>query len=185
MRKYSDKKIFVLAAAAFVLIMNLGIGSAMAYFTTYATAKGGAKIRLGFTVTTPEEKVVDWMKHISITNTGDYDCYVRVKLFAGAVYQEQLTYTDKSGKWSPGADGYYYYSDIVPAGGSTEELLAGVENIKNAMESTDSQRDFNVIVVQECTRVIYDEQGRPGADWNKISDSNTSTYTGEEGGGRS
>lgn len=180
MKRYSDKKTVVLAAAAFVLIMNLGIGKAMAYFTTYASAKGDARISLGFTVTTPEETVSDWTKHIRIKNTGDFDCYVRVKLFAGAEYQEQLTYTDTSGKWSPGADGYYYYSDIVPAGGSTEELLAGIKNIKDSMESTDSQRDFNVIVVQECTMVVYDKEGRPSADWSKISDSVTDSYDGNE-----
>ena len=176
MRKYPDKKTIVLAAAAFALVLNLGIGSAMAYFTTYASASGAVEIELGLTVTTPEETVSDWVKHIRITNTGDYDCFVRVKLFAGAEYQELLTYSDASGKWSPGADGYYYYSDIVPAGGSTKELLAGIREIKDSMESTENPKDFNVIVVQECTMAVYDENGKPTADWSKIADSSTNSY---------
>lgn len=180
MKKYPDKKIIVLAAAALVLVINLGIGNAMAYFTTYAAAKGEAEISLGLTTTTPEETVSDWTKHIRIKNTGDFDCYVRIKVFAGAEYQNHLTYSDMSGKWSPGADGYYYYSEIVPAGGSTEELLAGIKGIKESMESTGSQRDFNVIVVQECTMVVYDKEGRPTADWSKISDSVTNSYSGNE-----
>ena len=77
MRKYPDKKTIVLAAAAFALVLNLGIGSAMAYFTTYASASGAVEIELGLTVTTPEETVSDWVKHIRITNTGDYDCLDR------------------------------------------------------------------------------------------------------------
>ena len=84
MKKYPDKKTIALAAAAFALILSLGIGSAMAYFTTYATANGGVQINLGFTTTKPDEEVSDWTKHIQITNTGDHECYIRVKALAGA-----------------------------------------------------------------------------------------------------
>lgn len=182
MKKCLDKKTFALAAVAMTLILSLGVGSAMAYFTTYATARGGIQINLGFTTTVPEETVSDWTKHIKIKNTGDRECFVRAKIFAGAQYQEHLTYTDKSGKWSPGKDGYYYYSDIVPAGGTTEELLVGIKNIKELMESTESEKDFNVIVVQECTLVIY-KDGKPTADWNKVVDSSSGSYSANEGGG--
>ncbi len=184
MKKYPDKKTIALAAAAFALIVSLGIGSAMAYFTTYATANGGVQINLGFTTTKPDEKVIDMTKHIQITNTGDHECYIRVKALAGAEYQEKLTYSDQSGKWSPGADGYYYYSDIVKPGKSTEELLVGVKNIKDSMESTNTQKDFNVVIIQECTMVSYGEDGKPTADWTKIADTATNTYTGDKGGGK-
>ena len=42
----------------------------------------------------------------------------------------------------------------------------------------DSEDDFNVIVVQECTAVLYDENGNPYADWNRIADSSEDVYNG-------
>lgn len=41
------------------------------------------------------------------------------------------------------------------------------------MEYTD---DFNVIVIQECTPVLYDENGNPYADWNVILDTKQDSY---------
>ena len=44
----------------------------------------------------------------------------------------------------------------------------------------DSEESFNVIVVQECTPVLYDEEGNPYADWNRVMDSDQTVYA-EEG----
>ena len=158
MKKKFNKKSLCLAAAALALTAGLSVNSAMAYFTTYTTAAGDVTISLGSTVTIPEETVSDWTKHIVIKNTGDYECYVRVKVFAGEKYQDGLQYQG-SQKWSPGENDYYYYSDIVPAGGETEELQVKID-------SKDSEEEFNFIVAQECTPVLYDNEGKPYADWN-------------------
>ena len=158
------------------MTLGLSVGTAMAYFTTYTEAAGGVELELGFTETIPHEEVTDWTKHIKIENTGNYDCYVRVKVFAGELFQDSLTYGDDSGKWTPGADGYYYYSDIVPAGGMTEELRVMIDHM-------DAEQSFNVIVVQECTLVQYDGNGSPYADWNTIADSGEEVYEGEQGEG--
>ena len=56
MRKL-HKKPLVLAVAAIALTGSLTVGSAMAYFTTYATAGGGVKMNMGFTTTVPDEKI--------------------------------------------------------------------------------------------------------------------------------
>ena len=56
MRKL-HKKPLVLAAAAIALTGSLTVGSAMAYFTTYATAGGGVRMNMGFTTTVPDEKI--------------------------------------------------------------------------------------------------------------------------------
>ena len=168
------KKNLCLAAAALTLTASLGVGSAMAYFTTYTTASGGASLSLGNTVTVPEEQVSDWTKHVTVRNTGETDCYVRVRVFAGDRYQDSLQYSDENGKWTPGEDGYYYYSDIVPVGGSAEELRVHIDNM-------DSEESFNVIVVQEGTPVLYDENDEPYADWDRVLDSgDTQTQEGEE-----
>ena len=81
MRKL-HKKPLIMAAAALALTGTLAVGSAMAYFTTYTTAGGGVTMNMGFTETIPNETVDKDGKHVTITNTGDYDCFVRVKAFA-------------------------------------------------------------------------------------------------------
>lgn len=157
------KKNIYLVAAALALVATLGIGSAMAYFTTYVTADGGVKLSMGSTVTVPEEKMDLHFKLVTVQNTGDNDCYVRVKAFAGAEYDD-LKYSDEDGKWTPGADGYYYYSDIVPAGGETSVLKIEVKALDGT--TPEAGESFNVIVVQESTPVSYDAAGNPSADWD-------------------
>jgi len=45
-----------------------------------------------------------------------------------------------------------------------------------------SEEDFNVIVVQECTAALYDENGKAYADWSRIADTGSGEYNGEGGG---
>ena len=88
MRKL-HKKPLIMAAATLALTGTLAVGSAMAYFTTYSTAGGGVKMNMGFTETVPKEDVDENGKHITIENTGDYDCFVRVTAFAPVKYFRQ------------------------------------------------------------------------------------------------
>ena len=139
MRKL-HKKPLVLAAAAIALTGSLTVGSAMAYFTTYATAGGGVKMNMGFTTTVPDEKIDEKGKHVTIINKGDYDCFVRVKAFAPVA----LTY-------------------LAPDGETTKQEL----NISYQFPSGDGKAsEFNVVVIQECTPVLFDENGNAYADWN-------------------
>ena len=80
MRKLNKK--LVLSIVALVMISTLGIGKALGYFTTHTNATGGYKMDLGFTDTKIEEDVDKDGKHVVITNVGDYDCFVRIKVFA-------------------------------------------------------------------------------------------------------
>lgn len=172
MKKSFNKKTLCLAGTALLLTAGLSVGSAMAYFTTYTQVNGGVTLSLGMTTTIPDETVDNWTKHVTIQNTGDYDCFVRVRAFAGAQYQDGLTYSGNN--WSLADDGYYYYSQIVEAGTSTEDVL----DIRIAHENID--QDFNVIVVQESAPVIYDENGNPTGDWDHILDSAQDSYDGNE-----
>ena len=158
------KKKIYLAAAALMIVATLGIGSAMAYFTTYVLADGGVKVSMGSTVTVPQEKVEEGQKFIQIKNEGNYDCWVRIKVFAGA--EHEFVYADESGKWTPGADDYYYYSDIVPVDGLTDELKVTISELLAEDEDSETNESFNVIVVQECTPVLFDENGEAYADWS-------------------
>ena len=169
MRKLS-KKSLCLAAAALTLTAGISAGTAMAYFTTYTEASGGVTLNMGFSETIPKEDFSNWTKHVSVENTGDYDCYVRVKALAGSKYQDGLQYSDSDGKWTPGEDGYYYYSDLIAPGESTSVLDIRID-------SKESDASFNVVVVQESTKVLYNENNEPYADWTQIAD--TSETTGE------
>ena len=172
-KKSFHKKTLGMAAAALALTAAVSAGSALAYFTTYTQAAGGAALQLGFAQTIPQEEVDNWTKHVKVQNTGDYDCFVRVRAFAGTRYQDKLIYSGDN--WTLADDGYYYYSQIVEAGASTEDVL----DIRIPYEESEGQ-DFNVIVVQESAPVIYDENGNPIGDWDHILDSTQDSYDGNE-----
>lgn len=160
MRKL-HKKPLIMAAATLALTGTLAVGSAMAYFTTYSTAGGGVTMNMGFTETIPNEEVDENGKHITITNTGDYDCFVRVKAFAPV----ELTYNTPDGGWTDGGDGYWYYDEVLPAGETTSHEL----NITYKFPSGDEKpEEFNIVVIEECTPVLYQEDGTPYADWNHV-----------------
>lgn len=165
------KKTVFLTALAVILVLTAAIDSAWAYFTTYAEAKGGHALSLG-DETKVEEDFSSWTKHVSIQSDADSEpVYIRVKAFCGSEYK--LVFSDKSGKWSPGADGYYYYSDIVNGGEATAELQVKIENVPEDVTDAES---FNVVVIYESTPVLYREDGTPYGDWtNKV---NTGTVKG-------
>lgn len=159
-----SKKTICLAAAAVALTGTLAVGSAYAYFTTYSEAKGNVVFQMGETRTEPDEKVIEGKKIVSIKNTGDYDCYIRIRAYAGNNYN--LTYEDGgSGKWYDGKDGYWYYKDILTVGSTPSETVL-VNIPKELLEDITDEKDLNVIVIQECTPVQYDDDGEPYPDWN-------------------
>ena len=171
MKKNISNKTIGLALMALILTLGISVGGVMAYFTTYTEAEGGVVLNFDYPTTDVEEYVVDGKKEIKLLNTGDYDCYVRLKALTGDAYKDNLIYTepDGAGKWVPGADGYYYYSDIIEAKEKTSQINVGFKfPVKE--EGDEPPADFNVIIIQECTQVLYDEDGNPFADWNRLAD---------------
>ena len=66
-------------------------------------------------------------------------------------------------QWTIGDDGYWYYESVLPAGETTKQEL----NISYQFPSGDGKAsEFNVVVIQECTPVLFDENGNAYADWN-------------------
>lgn len=161
-KKYG--KVIAMSAAALGMTAALTVESSMAYFTTYVSAGGGGTISLG-TSTTITEKVVDMAKRIQIENTSENDCYVRVKIFAGAT----VTYEQPSGdNWSEGEDGYWNYNLILKGkksddetGDMTTELIVKEIGVPEGFDGD----DFNIVVIHECVPVVYDDAGNPYADW--------------------
>ena len=163
----------LLPVLALLMVLTAGLGTAWAYFTTYAMAQGGYTIKLGDR-TQIEEEFYSWTKRVTVTSDEESEpVYIRVKAFCGSAYE--LQYIDEAGNWSPGADGYYYYAPAVAGGESTSELLVKIGNIPEEGKDGDS---FNVAVIYESTPVHYDTEGNPYADWDGLLDTGRT-----EGGG--
>lgn len=166
MKRLLHSKQMWLMLAIVVLVLSISVGSTMAYFTTYAEAKGGHTLLLGHETKT-KETFSNWTKHIVLTNTGKRDCFVRLKAFCGS--ELELIYSDENGKWELHDDGYYYYTDVVPVGADTLPLDIKIQ-IPEGYTT-----DFNVVVVQECTLALYDGD-TPYADWSIIFDSSNDSF---------
>ena len=166
------RKNIVLALLAMGMVLTAGLGQTWAYFTTYVEVEGGYPVQLGGrSETHSEEDFSDWTKHVRITNgEGSAPVLVRARAFCGSLYT--LNYSSPSGKWTyDSSDGFYYYSDIVNGGETTEELQIRIENVPEA--ETDPSA-FNVIVVYESTPVRYDADGNPYGSWDEGKDSESS-----------
>lgn len=185
MNAHGRMKRLALLGIAVVLLVSVSVGTALAYFTTYATAKGGHTLEFG-PGTEIKEEFAAWTKTITAVNTGETDCYVRVKAFTGSRFA--LTYPQHpdfpqsaaDSKWSYHAeDGFWYYSDPLPGGqqSQTEEPLKVLINLP--AEFSEKPEKFNVVIVQECTEVLYHEDGTPYADWNKVADTSSENHVVE------
>ena len=82
--RWIKNKTLALGAGAFLLTAGISAGTAMAYFTTYTQVSGTVPLSLGEIETIPDEEVTDWEKRVTIENTGDMECFVRVRAFAGS-----------------------------------------------------------------------------------------------------
>ena len=126
--------------AATLIVCGVSVKPTLAYFTTYATAKGGISVDIGPT-TDVKEKFKDWKKTIEIENTGKADCFVRVKVIAASQFDIQAS----GSNWSLSDDGYWYYSQVVPVGGKTEPIVAAITVSEKVKTS------FNVV----CGSGVY------------------------------
>lgn len=162
-----NKKNICLTVMAVLLVMAVSVQSALAYFTTYTVAEGKEKLTLGFTETIVEETIdVNGNKTVVIKNTGSADCYVRVRAIAGLQYQDKISDTEPEGvdNWTAKTGDFYEYKAVLKAGESTTALNINV-SIPGLALGADTP-DFNVIVIQECAPVLYDENGNTYADWD-------------------
>lgn len=162
-KKYG--RLAVMSAAALGMTAALTIEGATAYFTTYVSAGGSQVVSLG-AETEIHEEVSNMTKHISIENaSATNDCFVRVKVFCGNELAINYTQADGGSNWYRGEDDYWYYRPILAAGATTTVLDAQI-----VLPEGFDKDNFNVVVIQECTPVVYDASGNAVADW-------TTTYS--------
>ncbi len=157
----------ILVASALVFIGIAGVKPAMAYFTDSVMAVGYKTVRIEDPKLTPPEDEVDiekMIKTVAITNTGDFDVYVRVKAICPTGISATMT-SDTKG-WKLEDDGYYYYDSLLKnkdaeQGKTTSNLSFKINTPENYTQ------DFNVIIIQEATKVHYHDDGTPYADWTE------------------
>jgi predicted ribosomally synthesized peptide with SipW-like signal peptide len=177
-----NKRIISLAVCALALAAGLSVKPAMAYFTDYTTAGGTVKISIADPSTDLTESVSDFTKRITITNTGEADCFIRVVAIAPEGYRLEME-NDSEGGWSHDSDGYYYYNKPVAPGGETTVLNIRISGYEQITSQTPGQEvlpsDFNVIILQESTKVLYDKDGSAyPADWTLESGTGSNSQEG-------
>lgn len=148
------KKNIFLAVLAAVLVLSSSIGAAVAYFTTYVTAKGGYVVRIE-NETQIHEEVGKGQKTISIINTGNTPVFVRVKAF----YSEDFTVEGGDENWVKNeSDGYWYYQKAVEKTAPTSNLTLTI-TVKGTEWNDEDIR--NVIVIYESVPAIFTAAGAP------------------------
>lgn len=183
--KYIQKygKVIAMSAAALGMTAALTIESSLAYFTTYVSAGGSQVVNLG-AQTTIHEDVSNMTKHIQVANISQInDCFVRVKVFYGG--DLSIGYPDSpdtpsnpdwylDGTTDENGFRYVYYRPILPASPDPDRpSLTTPLDVKIDVPDGFDRDNFNVVVIQECTPVVYDESGNATADW-------TTVYSGYE-----
>ena len=151
-----SKKLLI-AAATLAMIGAASVGPAMAYFTDSAYASGKVFVAIGDTTLIPHEDVKDYKKTVVVENTGNYDVFVRVRVFSGSTVKVEATSTEG---WTKNGD-YYEYNEVVEAHRQTDPIVFTV-----TPPADKTQEQFNVIVVEEATRAVYGADGSATKDWN-------------------
>ena len=161
-------------AVAAVLMSTPGESSA--YFTAYHTTQWEKALAVGSQTEITEEYDKDTgVKTVTIQNTGETECFVRVKIFHGS--QVGLTIAGDGDGWNQGADGYWYYQGILSPGtgenSKTKPLRITVDLSKAPVGGGDGDAptyDQNVVVIEECAQVFYQDKAdgtqEPYAVWN-------------------
>lgn len=172
-----NKKVISLAACALVLIVGLSVKPAMAYFTASVSANGKVAVAIDDTHAKITEDGSGTTKVITVENTESTPCYVRVAVIMPESISIKEPYVGEG--WNLGTDGYYYYNSILQPGESATELTLSIDT--NALADTKlTYADFNVIVIPESAKVLYDENGEPYAGWDQKIYTEKNTETSSE-----
>ena len=175
------KRNLILIALVFTLIICATIQPAIAYFTTFVTAKGGYVIKLGDT-TKVKETFSNWTKAVTISKDKDSEpVFIRAKVR----YEGKYTIDVSGDGWTvEQGDGYYYYGSsaadtdltALEASKDTTPLKVEIKDVPVAVneDGTENQdykqlkdgESFSVVVVYESTPVRYHDDGTAYADWD-------------------
>ena len=164
----------VLLALSLVLVLGLSVGGTLAYLVT-STGPVTNTFTPGEVKTHIEEEFDGAIKEdVYVTNTGTVDAYIRAQIVINWVDGEGNIVADPgvgadyellmgSSKWKKGADGFWYYTEKVEAGGETENLINRCEVITEA----DAGVGLQVTILSQAIQA-EPEQARSDAGWPDI-----------------
>ena len=142
----------IILALSLILCFTVSIGIATAYFTDYESAKGGAVLNLSGQ-TQLEETVLDNSKTVHITNVGETDMIVRVRIIGDA---EVTVSTGWIKKASENGDIWWYYGKILTPKGTAG---AKASDLKAEVTGPAGVTNFDIVVVHEASRTVYNDDG--------------------------
>lgn len=162
------KKKSVLIAALAVLLIGTGVAVTLAYLSSRTPTLTNT-FKVGNVTTEIEEPFeqetnTTFKKEPSVKNIGENECYVRARVLASP--EEALSLKEFSNNWTYDEDdGFYYYNDILPAGGQTDAIFKKVEVKDTSIDG------FEVTVYQEAVQTkVYAQDGTFTTDPDKIWD---------------
>lgn len=165
----------ILPAAAVLLTLGVTLHTSLAYFTTYATARGTRPVAVQTQQTQPTQQAAptmtetfgDWTKHVVIhAGSGASPVFVRAKAFSSQALTVQ---GNEKWKYSE-SDGFYYANEPIAdngAGYSKDTAALDIKIAQPSAESAQPDAQFDVIVVYEYTAAITGTDGKLYADWTQ------------------
>lgn len=162
------KRDAILAVLAVILVLSASIGAASAYFTSYAEARAGYVVHMGYE-TVIDEDVEGNVKTVRITNqagqgtaAGTYPVFVRVKVYYGS---DCAVNVPKTANWSKsGGNGEIVCSYDLPL--YTGETTGPTEGLKINVSVADGAEvkagdPIDVIVTYESVPAVFNADGSP------------------------
>lgn len=164
------KKYIALFVCTLALVATAGVSRTNAYFTARTEAIGTLTVN-GYTTLTVqphEEKGANGEKVITVENSGDADCWVRVKVVHPSTVDVSVQPTIPDDPNWINVGEYWYYTKILPApaegktSATETSIEASVEIIDGELK--DILPEFKVVVVTECIPVLDYEATQPPID---------------------
>ena len=168
-----------------LFLVIVSVGGTMAYLLTKTTSIENKFTPSKVTCLVTEQFNNNIKKNVNVTNTGDTEAYIRVKLVTYRVNEKEqhIGGVAEVPEFTPGTNwvehnGYYYYTLPVAPGEKPEYNLIEASGI--TLEGTYSDADGGKQVIEVMAEAIQSNPARAiGDSWGvTISEGNVSTYTG-------
>lgn len=160
----------ILAITFLILLIGMiTAGSTLAYLHTKAEAVENTFIPATTDCEVNEEFDGTKKKNVKVTNTGNVDMYIRVKLMfywvdsngnvvAKNSWEDDIT--PANSKWKLGKDGYYYYTESVEAKKSTENIIDEITLKNDTADNTRQVLEVMATCIQaEPSTAVLDAWG--------------------------
>ena len=161
--KLKNRKRIIIIFIVIIIIFILGAVGVYAYFT--ATAHRSNQISLGYNTVEIEEEYIppvkmepgiEFVKKPRVVNTGNVDCYVRVKVLVSDSRVEdwlEINY-NKTDFYYNKEDKYYYYNKVLKTNEKTPYLF---EKVKILPENKEEEKFIDERVLEGFDIYVYAE----------------------------